>query len=264
MKYTAAVICIVVIAASLIGLLIKALYEKALPARSSIIVAGAAGFLGYHLSALAAEKRVNVIALDNFSNVVYSPSYKLQRAWSLLLKHGVDVIHRDICDDNNLLELLRGESISHVVYFGMGDHVSRGWNVDGNDDNGMDACMEKIFSVSDSFKRESKQKPPLIIYTFPGSYDYSSNSSRHDHEVRIEEVAKMYSSNLGVHSVGVHIPPTIGPWPRMDRPPYVPVFGRMKYSELRFSFVNDVTEAMFRLMRHSSGKFSSFYLYTYP
>jgi len=79
----------------------------------NILVTGAAGFIGSHLS-LHLKKMGNfVIGLDNF-NSYYLPTLKRDREKNLLEKN-IPIIHGDLQDQNLLEKILEDYKITHVV-----------------------------------------------------------------------------------------------------------------------------------------------------
>lgn len=81
-----------------------------------ILVTGAAGFIGFHLSAaLASSGSANVTALDSFSDF-YSIALKRERARLLRVKHGISVINGDVCDADLLERTLVDNAIQTVVH----------------------------------------------------------------------------------------------------------------------------------------------------
>ena len=58
----------------------------------NILVTGAAGFIGFHLSKLLLKKGFNVIGLDNI-NDYYDPNLKLDRLKILGIKSNEDCIY---------------------------------------------------------------------------------------------------------------------------------------------------------------------------
>ena len=66
----------------------------------TILVTGAAGFIGYHLATCLKQRGDFVIGLDNF-NAYYDPHLKRDRV-AQLQKQGIEVAQADVCDQNFL------------------------------------------------------------------------------------------------------------------------------------------------------------------
>jgi UDP-glucuronate 4-epimerase len=79
-----------------------------------VLITGAAGFIGFHLS-IALQKRGDfVIGLDHF-NSYYNVQLKKDRAQELE-KLGIQVLNADICDQHLLQLALLKNNITHVVH----------------------------------------------------------------------------------------------------------------------------------------------------
>lgn len=79
-----------------------------------ILVTGAAGFIGYHLSRKLHERGDIVVGFDNF-NDYYSPKLKRDREFQLQ-SAGIQVIEGDICDIASLNSLIEKHKITHVAH----------------------------------------------------------------------------------------------------------------------------------------------------
>ena len=79
-----------------------------------VLVTGAAGFIGFHLSLHLKKRGDFVIGLDNF-NPYYDPNLKKQRA-HLLAGEGIEILHADIQDTALLKHHLLHSSITHVAH----------------------------------------------------------------------------------------------------------------------------------------------------
>ena len=221
---------------------------------SSIVVLGAAGFIGFHLSAALRESGVDVFAYDTFTNSHYSPSYKYQRAWALLLQHRVDVSHQNVCAGQDLSELLTIRGVSHIVYLGLGDSV-RSENID---ENGVDSCFKKLFEMSKYSAEVLHRQSPIIVYAFPSQLDCgSTNCDISQVNVRIQSYAFEQNTKYDVNSIGLLIPDALGPWQRLDRSPYTLLtegtFSEKENSSIEFSFVGDIARGIVHVMKYCKG-----------
>lgn len=79
-----------------------------------ILVTGAAGFIGFHLSLSLKKRKDEVLGLDNF-NSYYDKNLKLKRE-EILKENGISVIHRDIRDTSFLKSLLEQNKVTHIVH----------------------------------------------------------------------------------------------------------------------------------------------------
>ncbi|HSX11055.1 MAG TPA: NAD-dependent epimerase/dehydratase family protein [Chlamydiales bacterium] len=82
--------------------------------RKRILITGAAGFIGFHLSHFLHKRGDFCLGLDNF-NAYYDPQLKRDRA-DHLQKLGVEIVSADILDRDQLKLLLLKHGITHVVH----------------------------------------------------------------------------------------------------------------------------------------------------
>ncbi|CAD5176686.1 unnamed protein product [Musa acuminata subsp. malaccensis] len=84
------------------------------PGAISVLVTGAAGFVGTHVSLALRKRGDGVVGLDNF-NSYYDPSLKKARK-ALLASHGVLVVEGDINDARLLARLFDVVPFTHVMH----------------------------------------------------------------------------------------------------------------------------------------------------
>ncbi|KAK1289993.1 UDP-glucuronate 4-epimerase 1 [Acorus calamus] len=82
---------------------------------ASVLVTGAAGFVGFHVSLALRKRGDGVVGLDNF-NSYYDPSLKRARR-DLLAKSGVFVVDGDVNDARLLAKLFDVVAFTHVMHF---------------------------------------------------------------------------------------------------------------------------------------------------
>lgn len=80
-----------------------------------ILVTGAAGFIGTHLTKKLIDRGDEVIGLDNF-NSYYSPNIKRQNVELLLDRPAFTLVEEDITNRENILELFESEKFDGVVH----------------------------------------------------------------------------------------------------------------------------------------------------
>jgi len=78
-----------------------------------ILITGAAGFIGFHLSEALLTRGDEVVGLDNF-NPYYDPKLKEDRAAILKKQNGFTMIKGDICDRNTIEKAMKG--VDRVVH----------------------------------------------------------------------------------------------------------------------------------------------------
>ena len=83
----------------------------------AIIVTGAAGFIGYHLSERLLARGEQVIGVDNV-NDYYSVELKRRRLAELSRHDGFDLVEVDFADNQALLRALDGRAFDRIVHLG--------------------------------------------------------------------------------------------------------------------------------------------------
>jgi UDP-glucuronate 4-epimerase len=82
---------------------------------NKILVTGAAGFIGYHLSKRLSSAGFQVIGIDNL-NSYYAIQLKKDRLAELKHFSNFEFIHQDIVDQTALLQLCQQEKFSYVIH----------------------------------------------------------------------------------------------------------------------------------------------------
>jgi UDP-glucuronate 4-epimerase len=80
----------------------------------TILVTGAAGFIGFHAAKALKQRGDRVIGLDNF-NAYYTPQLKRDRA-AILETLDIEVIECDLNDRVHLLNLFETHQITHILH----------------------------------------------------------------------------------------------------------------------------------------------------
>lgn len=82
--------------------------------KKNVLITGAAGFIGFHLSQYLQKRGDTVIGYDNF-NDYYTPQLKRDRA-ALLKQNKIDVIEGDICNFSQLKKTVSAHNITHIAH----------------------------------------------------------------------------------------------------------------------------------------------------
>src|SRR5690606_4044159 len=80
-----------------------------------VLVTGAAGFIGYHVSLKLLERGDEVVGLDNL-NDYYDPALKRARLDRLLPHNGFRFVHLDVADRAGMEALFRESDFRRVVH----------------------------------------------------------------------------------------------------------------------------------------------------
>eukprot|EP00605_Chrysophyceae_sp_TOSAG23-4_P002311 GSChrysophyteH1.ASY1.ANO1.2557.1 assembled CDS len=83
---------------------------------ASVLVTGAAGFIGSHLTMDLIRKGCkSVVAVDNFGSY-YDPSLKRVRSDLITSKTNIMVTEGDVCDSDLMKDLFLKNNFTHVVH----------------------------------------------------------------------------------------------------------------------------------------------------
>jgi UDP-glucuronate 4-epimerase len=80
----------------------------------NVLITGAAGFIGFHLAKALHKRGDRVVGYDNY-NAYYDTQLKHDRA-KQLIQLGVPVIQGDICDAQQLLQVMQQHETTHIVH----------------------------------------------------------------------------------------------------------------------------------------------------
>lgn len=200
---------------------IPPLYENMITMSKKILITGAAGFVGFHLSSKLHEKGDTVIGFDNF-NDYYDPKLKRERE-TQLKKLGIHVVKGDICDVSALENVITQNKITHVAHLAaqagvryslINPHAYTKTNIDGFL-NILEACKKfklKLTYASSSSVYGNNTKIPF------------SETDRTDIQASLYGVTKKsnelmaytYHHLYQIHVTGLRFFTVYGPWGRPD------------------------------------------------
>lgn len=204
----------------------KQIRHSATPRRPngfSVLVTGAAGFVGSH-SALALKKRGDgVLGIDNF-NSYYDPSLKRARQ-DLLSKHQIFIVEGDINDAELLTKLFDIVPFSHVLHLAAQAGVRYAMQNPLSYVKSNVAGFVTLLEVS-----KSADPQPAIVWASSSSvYGLNtavpfSESHRTDRPASLyaatkkagEEIAHTYNHIYGLSLTGLRFFTVYGPWGRPD------------------------------------------------
>lgn len=188
----------------------------------TILVTGAAGFIGFHLAQKLNARGDFVIGLDNF-NEYYTPLLKRKRA-DMLKNLGIEVFEGDICNTSLLKELFENQQFTHVVHLAAQAGVRYAQK---RPDAYLKSNLEGFLSILECCKHFPAVK---LVYASSSSV-YGTNekipfsiTDRTDHPANLyaatkkanELMAYSYHHLYSIKMVGLRYFTVYGPWGRPD------------------------------------------------
>ena len=188
-----------------------------------VLVTGAAGFVGTHVSVALKRRGDGVVGIDNF-NRYYDPSLKRARA-DLLTREGVFVVEGDINDASLLKSLFKLVKFTHVMHLAAQAGVRYAMKNPSSYIHSNIAGLVNVFEVCKSVNPQ-----PAIVWASSSSV-YGLNSKvpfsekdRTDRPASLyaatkkagEEIAHTYNQIYGLSITGLRFFTVYGPWGRPD------------------------------------------------
>jgi len=233
--------------------------------RSSILVTGAAGFIGFHLSRRLLERGESVVGLDNL-NAYYDPKLKEDRLALLLAYPGFRFAKVNLSDREAMASLFQAIRPGRVVNLAAQPGVRYSLK---NPHAYADSNIVGFLNVLEGCRQAEVEH---LVYASSSSV-YGSNktspfSVRHsvDHPVSLyaatkkanELMAHSYSHLYGLPTTGLRFFTVYGPWGRPDMALFlftramfegraIEVFnhGRMKRD---FTYIDDIVDGVVRTL----------------
>jgi UDP-glucuronate 4-epimerase len=230
-----------------------------------VLVTGAAGFIGYHLSRRLLAGGCKVVGVDNLSPY-YDPSLKRDRLARLTSEKGFSFQQLDLSDREGMRALFDGQSFDVVVNLAAQAGVRYSLE---NPESYVTSNLVGFLHVLEGCRHG---KVPHLVFASSSSV-YGANTrmpfSVHqnvDHPVSLyaatkksnELMAHSYAHLYGIPCTGLRFFTVYGPWGRPDmalflfvkailedRPIRVFNHGNMKRD---FTYVDDIVEGVFRVM----------------
>ena len=232
---------------------------------AKILVTGAAGFIGFHLSQRLLERGDEVVGLDNL-NDYYDVTLKKARLEQLLAKPNFSFHFLDLADRESMAQLFAQSSFEKVVnlaaqagvrYSIKNPHAYVDSNLVGFV-NILEGCrhsnVEHLVFASSSSVYGANKKIPFSVHDnvdHPVSLYAASKKAN-------ELMAHTYSSLYGLPATGLRFFTVYGPWGRPDmalflftkailegKPIDVFNYGKMKRD---FTYIDDIVEGVIRVV----------------
>jgi UDP-glucuronate 4-epimerase len=230
-----------------------------------VLVTGAAGFIGFHLSRRLLDGGVQVVGLDNL-NSYYSVQLKEARLAQLQGRAGFEFARLDLADRDGMQRLFRAQPFDVVVnlaaqagvrYSLQNPHAYIDANIVGFT-NVLEGCrhcgVKHLVFASSSSVYGANTRMPFSVHDnvdHPVSLYAATKKAN-------ELMAHTYSHLYGLACTGLRFFTVYGPWGRPDmalflftdailkgRPIQVFNHGRMQRD---FTFIDDIVEGVVRVM----------------
>lgn len=234
-----------------------------------ILVTGAAGFIGLHVSRLLLERGDEVLGIDNL-NDYYDPRLKLARLECLKPYANFRFMRIDVADSAALAALFVAEKFKRVIHLAAQAGVRYSLSnpqayIQSNlvgFGNVLEGCrysnVEHLVYASSSSVYGANTRMPFTVHdevNHPLSLYAASKKSN-------ELMAHSYSHLFGLPTTGLRYFTVYGPWGRPDMSPWlftsaiiegrpIDIFNHGKMQR-DFTFVDDIAEGTVRVMDRSA------------
>ncbi|KAF5801198.1 putative UDP-glucuronate 4-epimerase [Helianthus annuus] len=228
----------------------------------SVLVTGAAGFVGTHVSVALKRRGDGVLGLDNF-NDYYDPSLKRARQ-ALLERTGIYVVEGDINDAALLKKLFELITFSHVVHLAAQAGVRYAMVNPGSYVNSNVAGFVNLLEAC----KNANPQPAVVWASSSSVYGLNtkvpfSEKDRTDQPASLyaatkkagEEIAHTYNHIYGLSLTGLRFFTVYGPWGRPDMAYFfftrdilkgktVPVFEGANHGTVArdFTYIDDIVK----------------------
>jgi UDP-glucuronate 4-epimerase len=230
-----------------------------------VLVTGAAGFIGYHLSQRLLDRGDEVIGIDNL-NPYYDPSLKQARLDRLSAHPGFTFVHADIADRHAIEAFFRRERPQRVVNLAAQAGVRYSLT---NPHAYIDSNIQGFTNILEGCRHHGVDH---LVYASSSSV-YGSNTSMPfsvhdvvDHPISLyaatkkanELMAHTYSHLYRLPTTGLRFFTVYGPWGRPDmalflftrailaqKPIEVFNHGQMRRD---FTYIDDIVEGVVRVL----------------
>jgi len=232
---------------------------------SKILITGAAGFIGFHLSRKLCKLGFNVVGIDNL-NEYYDSSLKIARLDELKEYSNFKFIRLDITNHKNLLKLFNDSNFENII------HLAAQAGVRYSIENPLAYIDSNIVGFINIL--EACRKFPIKHLVFASSSSvYGANvkqpfseSDNVDHPVSLyaatkksnELMAHTYSNLYNIPTTGLRFFTVYGPWGRPDMAYYsftknifenkpIKVFNNGNL-ERDFTYIDEIIEGIINLI----------------
>ncbi|KAB5526970.1 hypothetical protein DKX38_020817 [Salix brachista] len=228
----------------------------------SVLVTGAAGFVGTHVSSALKHRGDGVLGLDNF-NDYYDPALKRARQ-ALLERSGVFIVEGDINDVTLLKKLFEVVPFTHVMHLAAQAGVRYAMKNPGSYVHSNIAGFVSLLEVC----KEANPQPAIVWASSSSVYGLNtkvpfSEKDRTDQPASLyaatkkagEEIAHTYNHIYGLSLTGLRFFTVYGPWGRPDMAYFfftkdilngktIPIFEAANHGNVArdFTYIDDIVK----------------------
>ncbi|KAM0946587.1 putative UDP-glucuronate 4-epimerase [Dioscorea sansibarensis] len=190
----------------------------------SVLVTGAAGFVGSHCSLALKKRGDGVLGLDNF-NSYYDPSLKRSRQ-TLLSKHSIFIVDGDINDSSLLKNLFDLTPFTHILHLAAQAGVRYAMR---NPQSYVSSNIAGFVSLLEVAAKSADPQPAVVWASSSSVYGLNTENPfselhRTDRPASLyaatkkagEEIAHTYNHIYGLSITGLRFFTVYGPWGRPD------------------------------------------------
>jgi UDP-glucuronate 4-epimerase len=244
--------------------------------KNKVLVTGAAGFIGHHLSKLLVKNNYQVIGLDNI-NDYYDQNLKLARledmdidtskiAYNIPLDGDITFIKLDLQDKENILKLFETEKFDYVVNLAAQAGVRYSLeNPQSYIDNNITGFLNILEACRNYPVKHLVYASSSSVYGLSDEIPFST-SSHTDHPLAMyaaskkanEMMAHSYAHLFNIPSTGLRFFTVYGPWGRPDMALHIFTKAIVEDKEFEvfnhgnmsrdFTYVDDIVEWVKRLI----------------
>ena len=226
-----------------------------------ILITGAAGFIGMHVSKAYLSKKNIVYGIDNISSS-YDKNLKLQRLKILKKYKNFRFTKIDISSDKFIKKIQK-------IDFDLVIHLAAQAGVRDNLYNPKAYYNSNIKGFFNILELSKIKKIKLLLYASSSSVygntkSFSENDSSRDvlnfyaaSKKANEIMASAYSSLFGITTIGLRFFSVYGPWGRPDMAPYIFIDSLYKSKKIKlinkgqmfrdFTYIDDVVDGILKL-----------------
>jgi UDP-glucuronate 4-epimerase len=231
----------------------------------SVLVTGAAGFIGFHVARRLLQDGHGVVGLDNL-NSYYDPNLKAARRTALAKHDGFRFIQGDIADRNGVTALFAAYRFPHVVHLAAQAGVRHSLT---EPHTYIDSNLTGFANILEGCRHFGCRH---LLYASSSSV-YGANTSlpfrtsdNVDHPLNLygatkkanELMAHAYAHLFAIPATGLRFFTVYGPWGRPDMAMWLFTAAITEGNPVRlfnngqmrrdFTYIDDVTEAVVRLV----------------